>query len=612
MGIFGSIIGRRIAAVVFVSIIVIEIIILIPSYLRQTDQLLAEMDRQGELLFESFAPAGHPDMESMSMHAETLYRSERIIGVSVVMDALTEELVLGSAPMVPFSDGGTNNIQRMYDSDGQYYDVYWPHTETVFHHGIALRFDASHIDEELRNYVLRISGLVLIIAAFTTLATMWILKHQILDSLLALRAGLLKGGGRDAIVPSQGMSRQDELGDLYLSVQTMINDLNKAHSDDKRDLQAFNEELERRVQARTEDLRDSQKRFREFAESASDWFWEMDENLRWTYFSDRFKEVTGVPPERLLGKTRQESGISVENEEIYREHLADLDAHRPFRNFEHPRTLADGQVVHLSISANPVFDEDGTFRGYRGSGKDVTDVKKADLAKSQFIATVSHELRTPLTSIKGALGLAQSEAFGEVPREIKSLLDTAYSNCNRLTSLTDDILDMEKIVSGSMVFQMEAIDIDTFLREAIDVNTGYGEVLGIRFIPGELAEGAHVQGDRSRLMQVMSNLMSNAAKASTKGESVTVSAARRGGHVRVSVTDTGCGIAEKDLDRIFEAFTQVDSSDTRHIPGTGLGLSISHAIVEQHGGTIGVESELDAGSSFYFTLPVQETLAENG
>ena len=119
-------------------------------------------------------------------------------------------------------------------------------------------------------------------------------------------------------------------------------------------------------------LHEGQQRLKDFADASSDWFWEMDENCRFSYFSSRFTVVTGVPSEALLGKTREETGIPDVDQAEWGQHLADLAAHRSFRNFQHPRLRPDGQVVHLSINGKAIFDDAGNFQGYRGSGSDVT------------------------------------------------------------------------------------------------------------------------------------------------------------------------------------------------------------------------------------------------
>ena len=146
---------------------------------------------------------------------------------------------------------------------------------------------------------------------------------------------------------------------------------------------------------RTEDaLLRSEGRFKDFATSASDWFWEMDENLRFSYFSDRFSEVTGVLQNRLLGKTRQETGIPNVDDDAWQQHLADLDAHRPFRNFVHPRTSITGGIIWMSISGTPVFDDAGRFKGYRGTGSDITQQERTEAllreSEQRLMAMMDH------------------------------------------------------------------------------------------------------------------------------------------------------------------------------------------------------------------------------
>ena len=135
-----------------------------------------------------------------------------------------------------------------------------------------------------------------------------------------------------------------------------------------------------------------ERRFEDFAEASSDWFWEMDENLRFSYFSDRFTGTTGVPQQALLGKTRQETGVPGLDEAVWQEHLDNLAAHQPFRDFEHPRTLTNGEIVYLSINGKPVFDEEGFFVGYRGTGSDITGRREAELALQNAMGELEHRV----------------------------------------------------------------------------------------------------------------------------------------------------------------------------------------------------------------------------
>lgn len=227
---------------------------------------------------------------------------------------------------------------------------------------------------------------------------------------------------------------------------------------------------------------------------------------------------------------------------------------------------------------------------------------RLDNLKSEFISTVSHELRTPITSIKGSLGLLHSGVVSDLSDKAQSMLDVAYRNSDRLVLLINDILDVEKLESGKVEFDMKPVKISELLKEAMAVNKGYGDEHGITFICHDCAEDILVLGDKDRLMQVLANLMSNAAKFSSDGGQVELSAENCDGTIRIAVKDGGIGISDEFYKDIFEKFTQADASDTRQKGGTGLGLHISKAIVEHHGGTIDFETEVGVGSKFFFTL----------
>ncbi len=262
----------------------------------------------------------------------------------------------------------------------------------------------------------------------------------------------------------------------------------------------------------------------------------------------------------------------------------------------------DGSVFPMDLAISEMSF--GGRRMFTGIVRDITERKQAEKLKQEFVSTVSHELRTPLTSIMGSLGLIKSGTIGEVPDKFMSMLDIAYNNSDRLVRLINEILDIEKIESGKMDFQKVSLDLDTLLQKAIEANAGYAEAHGVRFVrTGEEVHNALVLGDHDRLTQVLTNLLSNAAKFSPPEGSVEISLIPREDGFRVTVSDQGEGIPEEFSDKIFSKFSQADSSDTRSRGGTGLGLSITRSIVEQHGGTIGFETEAGKGTSFYFDLP---------
>ena len=231
-------------------------------------------------------------------------------------------------------------------------------------------------------------------------------------------------------------------------------------------------------------------------------------------------------------------------------------------------------------------------------------VRKLQLhLRNEFISMVSHELRTPLTSIRGALGLIDAGAMGDLPEKAKAMVKIAYQNSERLVRIINDILDMEKINSGSLEMRLEAVSVAEFLQEALTVNQAYGVKYQVHFVLETPRAAANVAADPDRLMQVMANLLSNAAKFSPPGADVNVRVRERDALVRIEVEDHGTGIPEDFRARIFEKFAQADSSSTRRFEGTGLGLSITRRLVEGMGGTIGFTTITGQGTTFHIELP---------
>jgi len=255
-----------------------------------------------------------------------------------------------------------------------------------------------------------------------------------------------------------------------------------------------------------------------------------------------------------------------------------------------------GKVVEWTADGKPLR--------MSGTYTDITERKKLDRMKSEFVSTVSHELRTPLTSIKGSLGLVCGGAFGALPEKAVSMVDVAQKNTERLILLVNDILDMEKLESDEIEFASQRIDPSSLVKEAVETNLGYAQEFGVTFTLSDLTPGLVVCGDKNRLTQAVANLLSNAAKFSTEGGDVEISVDRDDDMAKVSVSDHGTGIPKEFHDRIFGRFAQSDSSDTRQKGGTGLGLSITKQIVEKHGGAIGFDSEPGRGTTFFFTLPL--------
>jgi PAS domain S-box-containing protein len=261
----------------------------------------------------------------------------------------------------------------------------------------------------------------------------------------------------------------------------------------------------------------------------------------------------------------------------------------------------DGKEFPLEIDVSEINDEDEKL--FILVLRDITQRKEIERLKNEFVSMVSHELRTPLTSIRGALGLLTGNVAGELSDKAKTLLDIANNNSMRLIHLINDILDIEKIEAGKMDFVLMPQEIMSVVEYAISLNKAYGQQYGITFEISESLDNAKVYVDKERLVQVLTNLLSNASKFSHHDSAVKISVSRINTSIRITITDQGIGIPEEYQHKIFEKFAQVDSSDTRQKGGTGLGLSISKAIIEKMGGIINFTSQKDQGSKFYFELP---------
>ena len=225
-------------------------------------------------------------------------------------------------------------------------------------------------------------------------------------------------------------------------------------------------------------------------------------------------------------------------------------------------------------------------------------VETAYRLKSEFLSTMSHELRTPMTSIFGAVTLSRSGKLGELPPRVDALMEIAEVNCRRLSALINDVLDLQKIEAGRITLETETLELGEFLAAALRVNAPYGNQFNVTFTLDRTQSPIYVEADSGRLEQVMSNLLSNAAKFSHPGDTVTVRLEADAESARILVIDTGIGLDESARDQVFEKFSQVDASDTRRIGGTGLGMNISKRILQEHGATIDYRKNEGPGTTF--------------
>jgi signal transduction histidine kinase len=229
---------------------------------------------------------------------------------------------------------------------------------------------------------------------------------------------------------------------------------------------------------------------------------------------------------------------------------------------------------------------------------------KANKAKSQFVSMVSHELRTPLTCIKGALDLLKIGVFDELDQKSERLIDIAGKNSERLAAMINDLLDFDKLDTGMMNYKFGDVDLSELIEESVETNKVYGNLNAVTFRTHSTDEPIFVKVDHSRIIQVLANLLSNAAKFSNPDSVVDIDVEVLETTARVHVKDYGVGIPQSAREKIFEPFVQLDSSDRRIVSGSGLGLNIAKQIVERHGGTLDFSSEEGNGTDFYFDVPL--------
>ena len=351
-------------------------------------------------------------------------------------------------------------------------------------------------------------------------------------------------------------------------------------------------------------LRNSETQLRDITDTLPALLSYVDADGRFRFHNRAYEEALGLTSEQIDGKHLRE----VLGEKIYQATIPQVEQVMEGYPvvYERIRNNLRGDPRDYVVNYFPRYGEgkdEGRVIGFYSLATDITELKRLDRIKSEFVSTVSHELRTPLTSIRGSLGLIAGGVAGQLPDAVKSLVEIAKNNCERLIRLINDILDIEKIESGKMQLDLQVLALKPLLEQALAANEGFGAAKNVRLRLVCPDETLQVHADSDRLTQVVTNLLSNAMKFSPPDETVEVHVSRAGQGVRVEVRDHGPGIPDEFRKRIFQKFSQADSSDTRQNSGTGLGLNISRAIIERLGGSMGFESEAGTGTTFFFELP---------
>jgi PAS domain S-box-containing protein len=322
--------------------------------------------------------------------------------------------------------------------------------------------------------------------------------------------------------------------------------------------------------------------------------------------------------ERMFGYQRDELiGQSVDMivpGHLYAEHLQHRDkliAKSEIRHLAAGRTPVgrrkDGSEFPVEIGLNPIHTGDDLL--VLSVIVDTSERKRIDRLKDEFVSTVSHELRTPLTSISGSLGLLVGQCSGQLPQMAERLLTIAHTNSQRLVRLINDILDIEKLESGHVVFNLSQIDVRLLVEQAVEDNRGFAEGYGVHIRFDTASVDCEVNADPDRLVQVITNLLSNAIKFSPAEQEVLVTVEKNDNIIRISVRDHGSGVPADFKGHIFTKFAQADGTSSRQKGGTGLGLSIVKQIVERLGGEVGFNDVAGGGTVFYVELPAWDGAA---
>lgn len=378
-----------------------------------------------------------------------------------------------------------------------------------------------------------------------------------------------------------------------------------------------------------EALMESEQRFRSFAEIASDWLWEMDQDLRFTYFSPRAGEVLGFDVNHAIGKSRRELSSELIERPKWQQHMDDLENHRPFRNFTYDIYRPVGGSRTISINGEPVFDGKGVFTGYRGTGRDVTPeresaraldaalrrAEEANQAKSEFLATMSHEFRTPLNAILGFSEMLKGQYFGPLGGDkYLEYAEAIRSSGGHMLGLVDQVLDISAIEAGKRTYEIKPVEV----REVLDfAENDFQKAVrdkGLNLVFDVQPDLPQMQADARSARQVINNLLSNAVKFTGRGGNITVTAASKDGFISIEVSDTGAGIPANRLPFIAEPFSRGLTDAYVAQEGAGLGLSITKSLMNDHRGDMRIESEVDVGTTVTVFFPVaqHEGIADDG
>lgn len=382
--------------------------------------------------------------------------------------------------------------------------------------------------------------------------------------------------------------------------------LQLANTDLIRDLSQAKEEAEEvnlQLAASHSALSESEKRFRSLIEHSSDLITVVNEKGFILYNSPSITRILGYEAEELLGSSTTNLLHPADQANVTETFRSLRQESASLRSFEFRIRHKDGSWrTFESIGQNLL--EDTAVSGVVLNSRDITERKEVERLKDDLVSTVSHELRTPLTSLRGFAELLLTREFSREKQ--RHFLEVILNEGTRLTNLINDFLDIQRIESGKQTYHFGAVDLAPLLQNALTV---FNPEATHHHLHVEIADNLpQVYVDADRLHQVLANLLSNAMKFSPKGGRIAIRARQVEDSVVVEVADPGVGIPPDMIPRLFQKFYRVDNRETRSIGGTGLGLALVKDIITAHGGQVWVESQLNEGSSFFFSLPITASI----
>jgi len=590
------------------------------SAVRITD-VLSPVERSLTLLRKTQSGFGGPDS-----HADHGHKDHRILtrlDLRQVVETVLTPIARYRASLFTFSDSVDASM------DGTSLKLARVATELAMHsarHKIAQvtrkmdivfgEYQSDSIAEGQRDQriFIFIACIGIVAAIFVTL----LVQRRITTRLTIVSDGARRISGGD-LQSRIEITESDGLGELAGEFNSMADALlarNRQITDTQHELENLNRDLEHRVEARSAQLRDSEQRLDQLVESTHEGFWFIGLDGKTTDVNPAMCRMLGRPAEEIIGKTIY-NFVDANNKKAFHEQIAKRKAGEASA-YEIALRRPDGSNIPCLNNATPLFTSEGEMIGSVGIWSDISEIKEthrilkiekeradeSSKAKSQFLATMSHEIRTPMN---GVLGMANLLIRTRLDTKQQHFAERIKRSGEALLDLLNDILDISKSEAGRVELDLADFELPRLLLEVDALMQSKARGKGLDYVT-DIAPGTPMlfKGDLGRIKQILFNLVGNAVKFTTSGHiEISVSHRPLGGDfckLRFEVNDTGLGIEEDKLDKIFEKFSQADASTTREYGGTGLGLAICRDLVQLKGGEIGIESAPGKGTTFWFDL----------